>query len=306
MRGHQKVQRAEQLKASLQDFHERVIPLHGIAQPENMLAFVAQLIDSLHRVEYVYTFRQRPISPDRINPQSPIFDPIRAAVLVSRTQPEEAFWLVFLATHCGPNIRTKWRLASELYGAWEAAPWSWDRVSAAPQDYVDWIDHYHERFQGKFGNHRKYESLKPGPKGTSTVVKSYIEWINGYGSHVAMVAQAQAQAQGNPRRAFGLLYEQMEPVLRFGRTGKFDYLTMLGKVGLATIDADSTYINEATGPKRGARLLFDGRIDSHTNARTLESQVHLLERHLGVGMQVMEDATCNWQKSPSLYQPFRG
>jgi hypothetical protein len=44
---------------------------------------------------------------------------------------------------------------------------------------------------------------------------------------------------------------------------------MLAKVGLADIDADSTYMNDATGPKRGARLLFDGQIDSRTNARTL-------------------------------------
>lgn len=306
MKGNEKVLRAKQLEASLREFHEQVMPLHGIDSPVNRLAFVAQLIDSLHRVEYVHTLQRRPISLARSNPQSPLFDPIRAAVLMSKIQPEEAFWLVFLATHCGRNLRTEWRLASELYGSWEAEPWSWARVSAAPQAYAEWIDYYHERFQGKFGNHRKYESLKPGPKGTSAVMRSYIAWITRHGSHVEMIAQAQAQAQGAPRHAFGLLYEQMRSVLRFGRTGRFDYLTMLGKVGIASIDADSTYINEATGPKRGARLLFDGQIDSKTNARMLESQVHLLERHLGVGMQVMEDATCNWQKSPNLYQPFRG
>jgi hypothetical protein len=27
---------------------------------------------------------------------------------------------------------------------------------------------------------------------------------------------------------------------------------------------------------------------------------------LGVGMQVMEDSLCNWQKSPEAYVPFRG
>lgn len=81
---------------------------------------------------------------------------------------------------------------------------------------------------------------------------------------------------------------------------------MLSKVGLANIEADSTYMNEATGPKRGARLLFDGQIDSNTGARVLEARVAALEQHLGVGMQVMEDAMCNWQKSPNLYQAFRG
>ena len=121
-----------------------------------------------------------------------------------------------------------------------------------------------------------------------------------------MIAQAQAQANGTARRTFSILYEQMRKVLRFGRTGRFDYLTMLGKVGLANIEADSTYMNEATGPKRGARLLFDGQIDSNTGARILEARVAELERHLGVGMQVMEDAMCNWQKSPNRYIPFRG
>ena len=175
-----------------------------------------------------------------------------------------------------------------------------------PQSYADWIEDRHETFAGRFGNHRKYESLKPGSKGTGAIVRSYVDWISDFGSHAAMVAQAQGLARGNARRAFSVLYEQMRAVLRFGRTGRFDYLTMLSKVGLANIEADSTYMNEATGPKRGARLLFDGQIDSNTGARTLETRVAALEQHLGVGMQVMEDAMCNWQKSPNRYVAFRG
>ncbi|MDR6426713.1 hypothetical protein J2738_002851 [Variovorax paradoxus] len=306
MRGHEKEQRAGELEASLLEFHKQVMPLHGVVQAENMLAFVAQLIDSLHRVEYVHAIRKRPIGAGRTDPRNPLFDPIRAAVVMSKDQPEEAFWLVFLATHCGRNLRTEWQLVRELYGASEAAPWTWARVLADPQAYADWIEDHHDEFQGKFGNHRKYESLKPGVHGTSAVMMSYAAWIKDFGSHVQMVAQAQDQAQGDPRLAFALLYNQMRDVLRFGRTGRFDYLTMLGKVGLAAIDADSTYMNEATGPKRGARLLFDGQIDSKSNARMLEGRVSALERHLGVGMQVMEDAMCNWQKSPNRYLSFRG
>lgn len=282
------------------------MPLRGVVPPENMLAFVAQLIDSLQRVMYVKTVRGRPISASRADPRSPIFDPIRAAVALSAGRREEAFWLVFLATHCGRNLRTEWLLAAELYGALEAAPWTWARILNDPQSYVDWVEDNHETFRGKFGNHRKYESLKPGPKGTGAVVRSYVDWVTSYGSHAAMVAQAKARANGSARGAFGVLYQQMRAVLRFGRTGRFDYLTMLGKVGLADIEADSTYMDEATGPKRGARLLFDGRIDSNTGARTLEARVAALEHHLGVGMQVMEDAMCNWQKSPNVYLPFRG
>lgn len=306
MKGYEKEQRFTELEASLISFHKETMPLHGVVQTENILAFVAQLIDSIHRVEYVRTVRARPISAARADPRSPFFDPIRAAMLLSANQPEEAFWLVFLATHCGRNLRTEWQLTSELYGASEPVPWTWARILAAPQAYADWIEDHYDQFQGKFGNHRKYESLKSGVKGTPAVMMSYVDWISGHGSHIGMVAAVQAQAQGNARRAFGMLYVQMRGVLRFGRTGRFDYLTMLGKVGLANIDADSTYMNEATGPKRGARLLFDGQIDSKTGTSTLEARVALLEQHLGVGMQVMEDAMCNWQKSPNRYQAFRG
>lgn len=302
----EKEQRAQALEDQLLAFHRHNMPLQGVAPPENMLAFVWQLIDSIQRVSYVQTIRTRPISASRADPQSPFFDPIRAAVAMSTRQMEEAFWLVFLATHCGRNIRTEWQLAAELYGASEAVPWTWARVLNDPQSYADWVEEHHGTFAGKFGNHRKYESLKPGPKGTGAIVRSYVAWITGFGSHVAMIAQAQAQANGDARRAFGLLYKQMRAVLRFGRTARFDYLTMLSKVGLANIEADSTYMNEATGPKRGARLLFDGQIDSKTDARVLEARVAALEQHLGVGMQVMEDAMCNWQKSPNLYKPFRG
>jgi len=54
----------------------------------------------------------------------------------------------------------------------------------------------------------------------------------------------------------------MNDVERFGRTAKFDYLTMVGKLGLAAIEPGSTYMQGATGPLKGARLLFGGRATS--------------------------------------------
>lgn len=307
MKGPEKLQQAERIEALLLAFHREQMPLPGIVPVENMLAFVAQLIDSLHRVEYVHTVRARNISPLRADPKSTLFDPIRAAMLMAANgQREEAFWLVFLATHCGRNVRTEWLLARELYGAYEQAPWIWTRVAADPNTYSEWLEDNRIYFKGKFGNHRKYESLKQGARGTGVVVRTYVEWIKANGSHGNLIASALAQGREHPRHAFALLYESMAAVMSFGRTGRFDYLTMLAKVGLAAIDANSTYMSEATGPKKGARLLFDGQIDSKTGARTLEARVAALEKHLGVGMQVMEDALCNWQKSPGKYLQFRG
>jgi hypothetical protein len=100
----------------------------------------------------------------------------------------------------------------------------------------------------------------------------------------------------------------MNAVIRFGRTAKFDYLTMVGKLQLAAIEPGSTYMGGATGPLRGAKLLFGGNISANISKKTLEEWLIELESHLGLffGMQILEDALCNWQKSPDRYVYFGG
>lgn len=299
---------ADSLLERLEQFDTYVAPVVGVRPFENRLAFVWQLIDSLQRIEYVSTMvhRRDRMSPERANPASPLFDPIQAAILIHDHDFEEACWLVFIATHCGRNLRKAWLLSRELYGGLGQDSWTWSEVSGDPIAFRTWLRENRSDIQGTFGNHRKYESLNDGPKGTGYVVESYVHWVMSFGSHAQMFAQASVAAQGNRRSAFRWLYESMRQVLRFGRTGRFDYLTMIAKVGLANIEANSTYLNEATGPLRGARLFFDGQIDSGSSARDLEVRIAELDNNLGVGMQALEDSMCNWQKSPNRYTSFRG
>jgi hypothetical protein len=98
----------------------------------------------------------------------------------------------------------------------------------------------------------------------------------------------------------------MTAVKRFGRTARFDYLTMLGKLGLAAIQPGSAYMQDATGPVTGAQLLFGGSKNSNLKKKDLDQWLIQLDGHLNVGMQVLEDSLCNWQKSPSRFKPFRG
>ena len=81
---------------------------------------------------------------------------------------------------------------------------------------------------------------------------------------------------------------------------------MLGKLGIAPIVPGSAYLGEATGPLVGARLLFEGTTDSNQDGRTLDRYLIELDECLGVGMQALEDALCNWQKSPHSFISFRG
>jgi hypothetical protein len=77
---------------------------------------------------------------------------------------------------------------------------------------------------------------------------------------------------------------------------------MLSKLGLAQVEPGSTYMNGSTGPLRGARLLFGGNYA----APDLDGWLVDLDGELHVGMQVLEDALCNWQKSPEIFKSFRG
>ena len=92
----------------------------------------------------------------------------------------------------------------------------------------------------------------------------------------------------------------------FGRLGKFDFLTMLGKLGVAPIEPGSAYLVGATGPLQGARLLFANDPKAKVGPRELDARLTKLDSYLSVGMQVLEDSLCNWQKSPRRFVSFRG
>jgi hypothetical protein len=310
------IQPRQALKRSLSTKLDRVVgdglQLPGIIAVENKAALLEQLVESIRRVHYVTAIAARPISANRAHPDSDHFDPIRAAVLKAQAgEMEEASWLVFLATHFGKASGTGWLLIKDVYGALGATHnWTWPLVSTSPVDISQWIARNLATLRSggrKFGNHRKYESLDPAKSNsTGEVIESYVNWVMQHGSHMGLFTNALAQSGGNPRTAFGQLYKSMGAVKRFGRTGKFDYLTMIAKVGISPIVADSTYMAEATGPLRGARLLFGGTTKANLSAVVLEQKIQQLDSILGVGMQVIEDALCNWQKSPGSFVRFRG
>lgn len=303
---------AQRLVESLTQFSTEVRALPGIDAPENMDALVAQLVDSIRRIRYVERIRQRRLSPLRGDASSDIFDPIKAAVIhVQNGNIEEASWLTFLAIHFGKSSQDGWALTQAFYSALgQGFTWDWNRASYNPDAPLEWLELNYQELASKnyhFGNHRKYESINPTKRSfTGLVLRSYIHWINDNQSHERLFRTAIESNDGNPRRAFRSLYRSMNDVYRFGRIGKFDYLTMIGKVGAAQIEADSTYMVGATGPYDGAVLLFTGQAGDDIQRKTLDKWLIELDEHISVGMQVLEDALCNWQKSPSLYEQFRG
>jgi hypothetical protein len=303
-------QLAKQLEALLVTFDKENWPLPGIRGIAKRNVLIEQILESIHRVNFVATLRRRELSELRADPNSELFDPLRAAILHHRQgNTEEAFWLIFLFVHFGKHASAGWRYVREVYGRLgEGERWDWLTTSVDVAGFRSWLDSNQGRLKREgvprgFGNHRKYESLDGySPNGTGSAVETYVTWVAPPRTHAEMLEEALLRAGGDAGEAFDDLYHSMSVVSRFGRTARFDYLTMLGKVGLASIAPTSTYMQGATGPVKGARLLFgndEGPVE-------LDRQLKVLDTELKVGMQVIEDALCNWQKSPNKFKPFRG
>lgn len=309
------VVRMQQLYSGLGLYEQEVRVLTGISAATHRQTLVLQFIDSLRRNRYFTSIAQRDISDVRCDPSNDLFDPERAAVFNYRQgRIDEAFWLVFLSTHFGKNLRTKWRYVRDIYGRQgNTTYWDWSQTSTNPVLFRQWLSTNLTTLSGgdgikrSFGNHRKYQSLHPySATGTGAAIESYVNWVNQFGSHDLLIQDAATQTDGSPRAMFHYLYQSMDAVTSFGRTAKFDYLTMVGKLGLAPIEPGSAYMDKATGPLTGAKLLFTGNPNANLSCSELDARLVQLEGYLVVGMQAMEDALCNWQKRPEEFKSFRG
>jgi hypothetical protein len=304
----------QELEAGLVSFGSKRRSLPGITNRARREAFVEQLVESVRRIKYISVICEQNLSSSRANPYSDKFDPIKAAVLRMRNgRTDDAFWLVFLSVHFGKHGHSGWRLARDVYGRLGGEPiWEWAEISAHPKEFRRWLEGQQARLKGDgiprhFGNHRKYQSLDARtPAGTGAAFETYVEWVDPPRTHEMFFQEAYEQCGQDPRATFDHLYKSMSKVASFGRTARFDYLTMIGKIGLAPVEPGSTYMQGATGPLLGARLLFGGRTGAATDRAKLDGWLVELGTHLGVGMQVLEDALCNWQKSPARFKRFRG
>ena len=302
------------LDEGLRGYAQRTRPLPGIDSVDTRRALLEQMAESVHRVEYVRVIARRDVSPLRADPTNALFDPVKAAIFHQRQgRSDEAFWLVFLFVHFGKHLRDGYQLARDIYGRLNSPPpWTWELENTDPRRFRQWLASSQDRLRTdgvrrRFGNHRKYESLDAwSPVGTGEAVETYTQWVRPFGSHEGLIRDALERAGDGPRQLFRELYRSMSTVARFGRTARFDYLAMIGKLRLAPIEPDSTYMTGSSGPLSGARLLFAGDPRAQVTARDLDRWLVELDDQIAVGMQVLEDAICNWQKSPQAFRPFRG
>lgn len=264
--------------------------LKGINSNARMDCLVNNIMDSIERVKRTS------------NPSNTYFNPIYLAkVCKEEGNIDEACWLSFHLTHFGEDENnTRWNHVRNVYYGLGSVPyWTWEKASSNIAGLRQWIQLNKEILQanGRFGNHRKYESLLD--EHTGKTIASYVEWVGK--SHFNHFTSIQYQVGANPHILFDALYKSMDRVWRFGRTARFDYLCLLGKLRILNIEPGHPYLYDATGPLVGAKLL-----SGDSNIHTLNNKLRKLGECLDLdfSQQVIEDAVCNWQKSPDNFISF--
>lgn len=294
------------IATALQYHSANTQPLPGVNTAPALRTLTLQFIASLRRESFYELLGRKAISVQRADPNNPSFDAERAvAYHVQQGNVDEAAWLIFLMTHFGRPEDTGWTRLIDVYGKLGAGIWDWATVSADPSAFSTWLAANWRNVRGKFGNHRKYESLRnDSVRPTGEVIESYVAWVGPQG-HAKLFSDVVRKGGNDPHVIFEALYRVLT-VKSFGRLAKFDYLSLIGRYDIAPIDAGSAYLSGATGPLRGARLLFDGRSNGPSSPMVLQRMLNALDTDLQVTMKVMEDALCNWQKSPTLFVHFKG
>lgn len=307
--------RMQDLEMRIANFQYKNSPALGVQTQARRHTLAQQIIDSLRRADFVRTISRIPVSAQRCDPGSRLFDPLKASIHYrNHGHFDEAHWIAFLGTHFGKHETQKWNLAAKVYGGLQDRPfWTWARASQDPDGITKWLHANRIYFLDpqnnlKFSNHRKYEALDTQSQNhTGEVAASYIRWVLQHGDHRTLINNIQADVGQNPHAVFNGLYSEMRKnVVRFGRLGAFDHVCMIGKLDLAPVEPGSAYIGTATGPRRGANLLLFNDVNAKTPARELEPALINFGQHMGIGMQEVEDSLCNWQKSPDDYRFFRG
>ncbi|MEX2410956.1 MAG: hypothetical protein WD607_06210 [Candidatus Paceibacterota bacterium] len=292
-----------EIAKKLLQFEKDYGTLNGINSPARRNVFIKQIIDSTRNIEYCKLLTLKKFNKNISDPSKNGFNPIKASIYhFQNNNFDEALWLIFLTIYFGKAKPGRWNLIRAFYGGLNLKYiWDWKTLTNNQKKFHRWIANEKNNLKsyGKFGNHRKYESLNH----TSRSIDSYLNWVGANLSHKTKFDNIKNNIGNNPNDLFDYLFNDLSIVYRFGRMTKFDFLCMIGKLNFLRIEPRHPYLTNSTGPLSGSKLLF-GKLPT----RQLTDQLVTLGSYLNLPfvMQILEDAICNWQKSPSNYTRFTG
>jgi Alpha-glutamyl/putrescinyl thymine pyrophosphorylase clade 3 len=205
---------------------------------------------------------------------------------------DETLWRCFLACHFGrlsADNATKTQSATRMLCAFGPDPyWTWTRVISSTHSLRIWLIENREELKSLgFGNHRKYEARKP--RILYRVISGFIDWVKDRGGTPSSAFRTSSHSTSE--KSFDRLFHSFKCTFRFGRTGTFDLLCLLGNMAVLSVRPASCYLLGSTGPLSGARKLWGRR-----RPLELSQLADSTARALKISFDVFEDSLCMWQK----------
>ncbi len=127
------------IRSRLRSFNNQLLKGLSAARME---CLVKQIFDSTQRIGHITDLRNTVHNRLCTDATRDDFNPLRAAAYHSQQgNMDEAFWLVFLATHMGEDeAKTGWRLVKDVYcGLGNAVRWDWKSICSDPNGFRQWL-----------------------------------------------------------------------------------------------------------------------------------------------------------------------
>lgn len=213
------------------------------------------------------------------------FDPIAMAFTYNlRGDIDEACWLLFLLSYFGRHPRHEWRLLEKIYfGFGKRAQWTWEYASSDPSAFASWLMEYQYDLyrSGNLGNAHKFVSFdNHKAMKTADHIIGYISWVKSAKGHRQLLSDAVSSVDGLPSLIFNMLYTAINSQLRFKKAITFEYLSLLGIIGMINIEPGRPYLSDHLFSKLGANWLFDATAGSKLRTSELETIVTKLAQHM--------------------------
>ena len=293
------------------------ITLKGINVPDARVALVNQIVCSYRMVKKCQSIVTETLDPEMLDINNINFDPRKKAVaFMKNNEIDEAVWLIFLQTAFGKHEPGKnekkgdgWQLLKSVYGSFRGEQvWTFKRFRSNSDEFYSILNEKWE--PSKVGRNARHRIRVPkNPAAICKILKSFLKF-QPFESFTDKLESVYEKVGRNPKKVFDELYNDCYVIHYFGRLACFDFLVMLGHLEIIAIDPGSVYLRGATGPLKGANLLFhnDKTIEcSVRELKDLEDKVNKLDCFLKIGKHALEDSLCIWQEHvKSTANEFKG
>lgn len=275
------------IESGLLAFHRNRHNLPGIASDDGLKRVTSLMTSAVNSFRALTETEGCLLGVDVADPSEIDFNPMAAAAWYHfRQETDEACWLLFLRSYIGRHVKQNWNLLRAIYGgSTDGKEWTWKQVSKDGEIFRDWLLHHQDGLakNGSMGEAHKYvafTSEKASKMGRD--IQSYIRWVKSEGSHQELLTKSVNISKEQPAVAFHHLYQSMIEQVKVKKSINFNYLSLIGAIGLARVEPEKPYLNDLLFSKIGARWLFGSDKTNKIPTNELNDMVISLARHLEI------------------------